>query len=153
MREVFTFGSNTVTLTTGGTTYYCARIDGLSGREVIVRTIEAWIDNPVSTDSPWELVLLTCATANVDTEWAAITGQKWDSASQASVATPVYRASGGTPNPTSTTELLRYGGISYASRFSKPFVWKINPSQSGLVAAIHPTNAKTFRASFEIDSN
>jgi len=154
MIEVLNSGSSAspITLTTGGTLYWVARIDGVSGKVHKLKYIDAWIDNAANTDGTWELVIARCATANVDTEWAAITSQKWNSASVAAVSAAVYIPSGGTPSPTSVTRLANYGGISYASKFKQLFNLEINASETFLIGIQHPVNSRSARWTIEIET-
>lgn len=139
-----------ISLATGGTLYYVARIDGVSGKVHRLKYLEVWCDNGASTDGTYEVVIARCATSNVDTEWGAITSQKWNSAAGAAVAATVYIPSGGTPAPTSVTRLANYGGISYASKFKQLFDLEINAAESYLVAVQHPVNTRSFRWTMEI---
>lgn len=154
MIEILNSGTSAapISLATGGTLYWVARIDGVSGKVHRLKYLEAWMDNGASTDGGWELVIARCATANVDTEWAAITSQKWNSASVAAVSATVYIPSGGTPAPTSVTRLANYGNISYATKFKQLFNIEINASESYLVGIQHPVNTRSARWTMEIET-
>lgn len=152
--EVFNSGNSAaaISLATGGTLYYVGRIDGVASKVHKLRSLDLWIDNAANTDGTYEVVIARCATSNVDTEWGSVTGQKTDSSAGAAVAGLVYIPSGGTPAPTSVTRMYNYGGISYASKFSRLFSLNINPSESLLIAVQHPVNTRSVRFTLELET-
>lgn len=141
----------TIPLTSAATLYYVGRVDGVANKVHYLKSLDFWIDNPATTDGNYEVIIARCTTSGVDTEWGAITSQKWDSAAGAAVAATAYIPSGGTPVPTTgLVRLANYGGISNASRFFRLFNIPINPSESLLIAAQHPVASRNCRWTMEI---
>lgn len=151
--ECFTSGDSSapVSLSTGGTLYYVARIDGVSNKVHFLKSLDVWIENLASTEY-FEVVIARCATSNVDTEWAAITGQKSDSSAGAAVAGQVYKPSGGTPAPTSVTRVRNYGGQIFPAKFYRLFNEPINPSETLLIGVQASANSKNARWNLELQT-